>query len=43
MPNARVDQDHANRLLKLVALRNIAKGEEITVDYAIDLWFKPES
>lgn len=38
-PNARIRQDHENNLMELIALRPIAPGEEITIDYGIELWF----
>jgi SET domain-containing protein len=40
-PNAFVQRDVANQLIRLVAKRNIAAGEEITYDYKVPLWFEP--
>ena len=40
-PNAGVWQDHARERLVLEALRPIAAGEEIVIDYEIELWFDP--
>lgn len=39
--NAGVWQDYERQLLILEALRPIAAGEEIVIDYEIDLWFDP--
>lgn len=39
-PNADFEQDFDNRALRLIALADIAAGEEITVDYGIPLWFE---
>ena len=38
--NADTRQDHENGLFELFALRDIAAGEEITIDYDTDLWFE---
>lgn len=40
-PNAWVEMDPESRLMRLIALRPIAPGEEITVDYGCELWFDP--
>ena len=40
-PNAGVWADHDRQRLVLEALRPIAAGEEILIDYEIDLWFDP--
>ena len=46
-PNARYDQDHGASLVSYSALRSIAPGEEITINYRGDpegraeLWFAP--
>ena len=39
--NAGVWQDYERQLLILEALRPIAAGEEILIDYEIELWFDP--
>lgn len=39
--NAGVWQDYAKERLVLEALRPIAQGEEILIDYEIELWFDP--
>ena len=39
--NAGVWQDFERRLLILEALRPIAAGEEILIDYEVELWFDP--
>jgi len=39
--NAGVWQDYERDLLILEALRPIAAGEEILIDYEIELWFDP--
>jgi SET domain-containing protein len=39
-PNAAIRQDHMNRMLELTAKRDIRKGEEITIDYDVELWFE---
>lgn len=39
--NAGVWQDHERNLLILEALRPIAAGEEILIDYEVELWFDP--
>ena len=41
-PNAFTQRDYGNLLLRLVALRDIEAGEEITYDYKVPLWFEPE-
>ena len=40
-PNAGVWQDYAREMMVLEALRPIAAGEEIRIDYEIELWFDP--
>lgn len=42
-PNARFETDIAARLVRLHALRDIAAGEEVTIDYGIPLWFDEKS
>lgn len=39
--NAGVWQDYERQLLILEALRPIAVGEEILIDYEVELWFDP--
>jgi hypothetical protein len=39
-PNARFETDIPAGLIRLYAARDIAAGEEITIDYAIPLWFE---
>ena len=39
--NAGVWQDYERNLLILEALRPIAAGEEILIDYEVELWFDP--
>lgn len=38
--NARFETDIPAKVVRLYALRDIAAGEEITIDYAIPLWFE---
>lgn len=40
-PNAGVWADQERRLLVLEALRPIAAGAEILIDYEVELWFDP--
>ena len=40
-PNAGVWQDYARERIVLEALRPVAAGEEILIDYEIELWFDP--
>jgi len=40
-PNADWELDIPNRAIRLFAARDIAAGEEITIDYGIPLWFDP--
>ncbi|HVX88138.1 MAG TPA: SET domain-containing protein [Gemmatimonadales bacterium] len=40
-PNAGVWQDYERQRLVLEALRPIAAGEEIVIDYEVELWFDP--
>ena len=39
--NAGISQDYERQLLSLEALRPIAAGEEILIDYEVELWFEP--
>ena len=39
-PNASLAPDYRAKTLRLVALRDIEEGEEITIDYGIPLWFE---
>jgi hypothetical protein len=41
-PNAKVEREEKDKLIRLVALRDIAAGEEITYDYKVPLWFEPK-
>jgi SET domain-containing protein len=41
-PNTELKRDFANLLIRLVALRDIETGEEITYHYRVPLWFEPE-
>ncbi len=41
-PNCKFVRHIDELLLDLVALRPIAAGEEITIDYQMTLWFEPE-
>ncbi len=40
-PNADFDLDIPNRAIRLFAKRDIAPGEELSIDYGIPLWFEP--
>jgi uncharacterized protein len=40
-PRARVDRNFVRHTLDLVAIADIAPGEEITIDYGCELWFEP--
>jgi SET domain-containing protein len=40
-PNAGVWQDYERERLVLEALRPIAAGEEVVIDYEVELWFDP--
>jgi SET domain-containing protein len=40
-PNARLARDLGERTIRLLAARDISAGEEVTIDYAIPLWFEP--
>jgi uncharacterized protein len=40
-PNAGVWQDYERERIVLEALRPVAAGEEILIDYEIELWFDP--
>jgi SET domain-containing protein len=40
-PNATLRCDIAEQTLRLLAARDIAAGEEISIDYGIPLWFEP--
>ena len=39
-PNADFDLDIPNKAIRLYAKRDLAEGEEITIDYGIPLWFE---
>ena len=39
-PNADWELDIPNKAIRLTATRDIAAGEEITIDYGIPLWFE---
>jgi hypothetical protein len=39
-PNARVERNFEALMIRLVATRDIAAGEEITYDYGVPLWFE---
>ena len=41
-PNAWVQRAPRRRTLDLIALKPIAAGAEITIDYGCALWFEPE-
>lgn len=41
-PNVRVERDEQHLLIRMVATRDIKKGEEITYDYKCPLWFEPK-
>lgn len=41
-PNTYTEREKTHLLLRLVALRDIEAGEEITYDYKVPLWFEPE-
>lgn len=41
-PNTHTFREHKDKLLGLVAKRDIEPGEEITYDYKVNLWFEPE-
>ena len=38
--NARFETDIPAKVVRLYALRDISAGEEVTIDYAIPLWFE---
>ena len=38
-PNARLEHHYDSDEISIIALRNIAAGEEVTYDYAVPLWF----
>lgn len=40
-PNCGVWQDHERERLVLEALRPISAGEELVIDYEVELWFDP--
>jgi hypothetical protein len=42
-PNCRCNRDLENHHHQLFAARDIEAGEELTIDYAIPLWFDPLS
>jgi uncharacterized protein len=39
-PRAKVERNHAGQTLDLRAVRPIAPGEEVTIDYGCSLWFE---
>ncbi len=39
--NVRLERHYAENEMSIHALRNIAPGEELTIDYDIPLWFDP--
>jgi hypothetical protein len=39
--NVRLERHYAANEMSVHALRDIAPGEELTIDYDIPLWFKP--
>ena len=41
-PNADYTHHIEERMIDVVALRDIAAGEEITIDYKMTLWFDPQ-
>jgi SET domain-containing protein len=41
-PNAKVERFVPRKLIRLVAIRDIEWGEEITYDYNVPLWFEPK-
>ena len=41
-PNTELSRDFANLLIRLVAIRDIEAGEEITYHYRVPLWFDPQ-
>ena len=40
-PRARVDRNHTQLTLDLTAIAHIEPGDEVTIDYNCNLWFKP--
>jgi uncharacterized protein len=41
-PSARVRRNFARCTLDLIAIADIAAGEELTIDYGCELWFEPK-
>jgi len=41
--NAYFNQNHASHTMELIALRDIAKGEEVTIDYLVEPWWEHET
>lgn len=41
-PNVKIEDDEPNLAIRVVALRDIEKGEEILWNYNCDLWFEAE-
>ena len=41
-PNMRLEQDTGEMTMAAIALRNIKAGEELTWNYACDIWFDEE-
>jgi len=41
-PNSKVEKIKEHKLIRLVAIRDIEAGEEITYDYKCPLWFEPK-
>jgi SET domain-containing protein len=41
-PNAHFHRHIDDMLIDIVALRDIAAGEEVTIDYQMTLWFDPD-
>ena len=39
--NVRLERHYADNQMSIHALRDIAPGEELTIDYDIPLWFAP--
>ena len=38
-PNVKLRQDHVNTLMEVIALHDIAEGDELTFNYDCELWF----
>jgi SET domain-containing protein len=41
-PRARVERDFTRNMMGLIALEDIAAGDEVTIDYGCPLWFEAE-